>query len=489
MTDSSRYGTSLFTSPGERISAGMPHDLAWEHRRRSSIIRSGVRATSMPPLWVNTPSSWYCSVLSVVRSNIIFEYSMGKMKLEAWPVEPPGFGSGPLSSRTRSRQPSSARWWTRLLPTIPAPMTTALARAGMSVMMSPQANSARTATRRGRVSGWVLSGGDAWRGRSPRGSRQRLARPVAEGGGQPGGLVGAAASRVRRHVPGHPRRRRGDRHRRHHRAVVAEDGGRERDQPRLELLVGHRVAAGADDGELCPQRRLAGDRLLGARLELAWRQLGGAVGKQHLAEPRGVQRDRAAHPVGAADEIGAVHLGDLVDAVPRGRDAQVDRLAGGLAESFEKRLRDRDERGPPAVAPGKADEHLTRQEPAVVIPADQVVALEREQQPGRRRLGQPGADGQLGERDRIGRVHNLRQQRRRPVHGLRAVGVAHPRLAYLAKPRYGTKFYDMAVAVNRCAGRWSTRGASSETLVPNTKVQCGGIGTLSVCSAGYRDRE
>ena len=30
------------------------------------------------------------------------------MKFEAWPVEPPGFGNGPLSSWTRSVQPSSA---------------------------------------------------------------------------------------------------------------------------------------------------------------------------------------------------------------------------------------------------------------------------------------------------------------------------------------------------------------------------------------------
>ena len=124
----------MFTSPGVTSSAGMPQALAWLHRRCSSIIRSGVRATSMPPLCVNTPSSLYCAVLSSVSSNIIFEYSIGKMKLDAWPVEPPGFGIGPLSTRTRSRQPSCARWCTRLLPTMPAPMMTALARRGVSVM-------------------------------------------------------------------------------------------------------------------------------------------------------------------------------------------------------------------------------------------------------------------------------------------------------------------------------------------------------------------
>src|SRR6516225_3215015 len=134
ITDSSRYGTSLPTSAGDSSCAGIPHALAAVQRRRSSAIRSAVRATSMPPLWVNTPSTWYCSVLSRVSSIIIFEYSIGKMKLEAWPVEPPGLGMGPLSTRTRSRQPSRARWQARLLPTMPAPMMTALARAGVSFM-------------------------------------------------------------------------------------------------------------------------------------------------------------------------------------------------------------------------------------------------------------------------------------------------------------------------------------------------------------------
>src|SRR5579875_914248 len=150
ITDSSRYGTSFPTPAGVSSSAGMPHALAWVRRRRSSVIRSGVRATSMPPLSVNTPSSLYCSVESLVSSNIIFEYSIGKMKFDACPVDPPGFGSGPLSTSTTSRQPSSARWCTRLLPTMPAPITTALARDGTSVMaLVPFANRVSGAVARG----------------------------------------------------------------------------------------------------------------------------------------------------------------------------------------------------------------------------------------------------------------------------------------------------------------------------------------------------
>jgi len=48
-------------------------------------------------------------VLSLVSSIIIFEYSIGKMKFDALPVDPPGLGIGPLSTSTRSVQPSLAR--------------------------------------------------------------------------------------------------------------------------------------------------------------------------------------------------------------------------------------------------------------------------------------------------------------------------------------------------------------------------------------------
>src|SRR5262249_54847397 len=122
---------------GDSSCAGIPHALAAVQRRRNSAMRSAVRATSMPPLWVNTPSAWYCSVLSRVSSIIIFEYSIGKMKLDACPVEPPGFGIGPLSTRTRSRHPSRARCQARLLPPLRAPTPPGLAGAGASVLPYP----------------------------------------------------------------------------------------------------------------------------------------------------------------------------------------------------------------------------------------------------------------------------------------------------------------------------------------------------------------
>ncbi len=43
--------------------------------------------------------------LSTVRNAISLLWSVGKMKFEAWPVDPPGLGSGPLSSSTMSVQP------------------------------------------------------------------------------------------------------------------------------------------------------------------------------------------------------------------------------------------------------------------------------------------------------------------------------------------------------------------------------------------------
>ena len=89
----------------------------------------------MPPDSVKTPSSLYWRTLSAVSWVISLEWSTGKMKFDAWPVDPPGFGNGPLSICTRSVQPSLARWYAMLLPTMPAPMMTAFAFAGSVLMV------------------------------------------------------------------------------------------------------------------------------------------------------------------------------------------------------------------------------------------------------------------------------------------------------------------------------------------------------------------
>ena len=129
------YGTSSLISAGVTSRAeSTPHDLADAIRRRSSSIRSSVRATSMPPHSVLTPISMYWRCDSSVSCVISFEWSTGKMKFDACPVEPPGFGSGPLSIWTTSVQPSRVRWYERLLPTMPQPITTARAFAGNSLM-------------------------------------------------------------------------------------------------------------------------------------------------------------------------------------------------------------------------------------------------------------------------------------------------------------------------------------------------------------------
>ncbi len=110
ITEGSRKGTFSATCSGVCSSAGMPQAMAEVIRRVSSCIRSSERATSYPPDWVNTPSSVYCRTLSRVMSVNSREWSTGKMKFEACPVEPPGLGSGPLSIWTSSRQPRRARW-------------------------------------------------------------------------------------------------------------------------------------------------------------------------------------------------------------------------------------------------------------------------------------------------------------------------------------------------------------------------------------------
>jgi hypothetical protein len=76
-------GMRSFTSAGEMSAAGSPHDLADATRRLSSSTRSLVRATSIPPLSVQTPSSLYWRIASCVNFVISFEWSTGKRKFEA----------------------------------------------------------------------------------------------------------------------------------------------------------------------------------------------------------------------------------------------------------------------------------------------------------------------------------------------------------------------------------------------------------------------
>ena len=90
----------------------MRHVRAEVIRRRSSSMRASVRATSIPPQVVFTPRAAYWRWLSRVSIAISRLWSVGKMKFDAWPVNPPGLGSGPLSMRTSSRQGNSARWAT-----------------------------------------------------------------------------------------------------------------------------------------------------------------------------------------------------------------------------------------------------------------------------------------------------------------------------------------------------------------------------------------
>ena len=59
MTSLSRNGTFSCTKSGLTSSASMPHAFALDMRRRSSSMRSSVRATSKPPDCVKTPISLY----------------------------------------------------------------------------------------------------------------------------------------------------------------------------------------------------------------------------------------------------------------------------------------------------------------------------------------------------------------------------------------------------------------------------------------------
>ena len=60
-----------------------------------------------------------------------------------------------------------------------------------------------------------------------------------------------------------------------------------------------------------------------------------AEGHEHLADGGAVIVDRAPEPLPGAEEVAAVDLGDVLDAVAR-RDREVDRLAAGLGQRVER---------------------------------------------------------------------------------------------------------------------------------------------------------
>ena len=66
MTSPFTNGAFSTTSAGDSSSASMPQTRAEVIRRRSSSMRASVRATSMPPQVVLTPSAAYCRWLSRV---------------------------------------------------------------------------------------------------------------------------------------------------------------------------------------------------------------------------------------------------------------------------------------------------------------------------------------------------------------------------------------------------------------------------------------
>ena len=77
-------GTISLTSSGvSRLMSSMPQDLPEVMRRVSSCMRSGVRATSMPPDSKNVSSSLYCARLSSVSCAISLLWSTRKMKFDA----------------------------------------------------------------------------------------------------------------------------------------------------------------------------------------------------------------------------------------------------------------------------------------------------------------------------------------------------------------------------------------------------------------------
>jgi hypothetical protein len=88
----------------------MPHALA-EAMRRPQLFHALLGAGHLDAAALGEDAHLLVLAHAVEREQVIsLEWSSGKMKLEAWPVEPPGLGSGPCPAAPYRASPSSARW-------------------------------------------------------------------------------------------------------------------------------------------------------------------------------------------------------------------------------------------------------------------------------------------------------------------------------------------------------------------------------------------
>ena len=110
---------------------------------------------------------------------------------------------------------------------------------------------------------------------------------------------------------------------------------------------------------------------------------------------------RAPEPLPRAEEVPAVHLGDVLDPVMRGH-GQVDRLTACLRQRVKRRSRQLHQVSLEHAALGHPKDRRPRpQAPALAVLLDQSAALERADQARGGALGQPGRAREVGQRHRL----------------------------------------------------------------------------------------
>ena len=155
-------------------------------------------------------------------------------------------------------------------------------------------------------------------------------------------------------------------------------------------------------------------------------QLGRAEGEEDLAVGGAVVVDAAPDPLAGAEEVAAVDLGEVVDAVGGG-DREVDRLAARLGDRLERGVGELDEVALDAAAMGEAQDRGAGLELAALAGlVDEAVALERGEQPRGGALGQVGGLGEVAQAHRLLAVEQAGEHLAGAVDRLRALsGRAH----------------------------------------------------------------
>src|SRR5579862_4152789 len=217
-------------------------------------------------------------------------------------------------------------------------------------------------------------------------------------------------------LAGHPQCGSRNAQRRDHLAAAAAHRRSDRGQAKLELVDGGGEAPSADILELGPQLLGVGDRVWRVPSQRPRRHRSAAEGHEHLAVGRAVVLHRAPEPLAGAQEVPALHLRHVLDAVRR-REREVDRLPAERTQRLQRRLREFHQAALEQPALRHPEDRRTRpQPPSLAVLLNQTPPLECGEQARGRALGDSAGRSQVSQCHRFLALQHPDQEVGAAVH-------------------------------------------------------------------------